>query len=261
MAISTEGAIGIGLTLLFGAGAGAMSAWPDQVWIGKTVMALSGAGIVALGFYYFREGLMSLWGSRRTVILIALMGGVLWFDYWYFSNYSTNGGIWHWHIQIGLQPPPSPAPPKPPAPAPPTPAAPWVSQDEIDGQQKLGHTLIKFSPEEILGWWVGGQNIGIYMSRWIKVDYPAATTPTPETLEKKDYYVIQMNIRSGSYFSRGSFSAYFDPKKWGDRLIYFRQGERLKAYCQFQGIERTVLSKDYGGSYADKMTGLNCELP
>jgi hypothetical protein len=261
--ISVEGSFGILLALIGIGGAGALFVLPHPYadYVGWSLIGIAFAGAVLLAIYHVIAAgwlkSLSLSRTRTAVVGLAAAAAVLGFDYWYSSNYSTNGGIWH--IQIGIQPV-KPNPPPPPLPPPP-PAQPWVTQDEIDSQQKLGHQLIKFSPEEILGYWVGGQNIGIYMTRWIKVDYPAASTPTPETLEKKDYYVVQMNIKSGSYFTRGSFSAYFDPKKWGDRLINLRQGERLKAYCQFQGVDRTTLSKDYGGVYSDKLIGYNCDLP
>ena len=53
MAISTEGKIGIGLTLLFGLGGGAVIVAPEQqVWIGWVVIAFSLLGLVVLGVHH-----------------------------------------------------------------------------------------------------------------------------------------------------------------------------------------------------------------
>jgi hypothetical protein len=53
MGISTEGKIGIGLTLLFGAGAGAVMVAPEQqVWIGWILIIVSAIGFVLLISYH-----------------------------------------------------------------------------------------------------------------------------------------------------------------------------------------------------------------
>ncbi len=53
MAISTEGKIGIGLALLFGAGSGAMMVAPNHLEIGWSLIAFSLAGLIALGWHHF----------------------------------------------------------------------------------------------------------------------------------------------------------------------------------------------------------------
>jgi hypothetical protein len=244
MQISGEGKIGIGLGLLSLAGAGAIVIAPQHTEIGWGMIAVAAIGAILLGYHHF-DNRMERRGS--IFLIVAIVCAVI-FDSWYF-----------WTTYRSQPTPPPPAPTAKPSPPPP-PKLPWLTDEETEQQKKLGHApLIIFSPEEILGLWANGQNIGIYLFKWIKVDYPAVSTPTPETLEKKDYYVVRMNINSGSFFSRGSISAYFDPKKWGDRLLTLRQGDRLKAYCQFQGFDRTVLSKDLG-IFSDKMIAYNCDL-
>jgi hypothetical protein len=55
MAISTEGKIGIGLTLIFALGAGAVIVWPDQKLIGWAIVGLAGLGLIMLAIYHFWE--------------------------------------------------------------------------------------------------------------------------------------------------------------------------------------------------------------
>jgi hypothetical protein len=55
MAISDEGKIGIGLTLLFGAGTGAVLIAPQQqTWIGGALIAISVVGFVLLAIHHIR---------------------------------------------------------------------------------------------------------------------------------------------------------------------------------------------------------------
>lgn len=55
MAISTDGKIGAGLTLLFGLGTGAIAIWPEAKSIGWATVSVSIAGLLWLAFYHFRS--------------------------------------------------------------------------------------------------------------------------------------------------------------------------------------------------------------
>jgi hypothetical protein len=71
--------------------------------------------------------------GRSFVIVGAfvLAMGCLWIDYWYYSNYSLNGGIWH--ISIGMPPAAPNAPEKPSRPAvPPEPLPSLPIQSRLD---------------------------------------------------------------------------------------------------------------------------------
>lgn len=199
-------------------------------------------------------------GSRSRIALIAILGtaAVLWSQHWYYSNYSTNGGIWH--VQLGL-PPTAPPPPKVPEPSKPLPpAAPWVTQEDIEQQQKLGRTLIIYSPEELTAMWVGRQNLTIYQYKWIKTDYPMEGVPYPEKIDKKEYYVVKMRTRSPRLIGVAQILAYFDPKKWSDRLLLLRNGDHVKAVCQFVGFQQGEEQSAYGGIRPDNLIAYECEL-
>jgi hypothetical protein len=92
--------MGIGLTLLFGAGMGAIMVAPQQLWIGWTIIAFSAVGLAGLLLYHLRGHLVALGRQRTAAIGLFGIAALLGADYWYYSNYSTNGGIWH--IQLGL---------------------------------------------------------------------------------------------------------------------------------------------------------------
>lgn len=53
MALSTEGKIGIGLTLVFALGGGTVIVFPHAVWVGWATMILSGLGLIALTAHHF----------------------------------------------------------------------------------------------------------------------------------------------------------------------------------------------------------------
>jgi hypothetical protein len=76
MQISLEGKIGIWLALAGLAGAGAIMIAPEKLWIGWSLISLAALGSTALGFHHF--------GRRFAFIFVVT--GVLWFDYWYYSN-------------------------------------------------------------------------------------------------------------------------------------------------------------------------------
>jgi hypothetical protein len=190
--------------------------------------------------------------ARAATAIILVTGGALVLDYWYYANYSTNGGIWH--ISLGLKPPAPQA-----ATNPALPQRPWVTQDEIDAQQKIGRTLLIYSPEEIVHMWVTQENMTAFLEKWIKIDYPTAGIPVIETKQKKDFFVVRMNVNANSLLDEGRISAYFDPKKWGEQLLRLRPGERLRAICQFEYVQSTMVMPAYH-IQLDDLLAYNCDL-
>ena len=90
-------------------------------------------GLVLMAIYHFART------SRAMVIAVAIAvtAAMLWLDYWYYSNYSFNGGIWHISLSLGLSPAPPPNPPEqqqpsgpavPPTLPPPLPSVPIQSR-------------------------------------------------------------------------------------------------------------------------------------
>jgi hypothetical protein len=88
-------------------------------------------GAVICGFltiYFLKPEIIAL-GSRtflKAVIAVAVTGAILGQDYWYYSNYSTNGGIWH--ISLGINP--SQESPSGPSMQPLPPTTPIISRSE-----------------------------------------------------------------------------------------------------------------------------------
>lgn len=76
MQFSLEGKTGTLLALVGLAGGGAIMIAPEKLWIGWGLITVAAVGALALGFHHF--------GRRFAFIFVAL--GVLWFDYWYYSN-------------------------------------------------------------------------------------------------------------------------------------------------------------------------------
>jgi hypothetical protein len=64
MQISAEGKIGIAIGLIALAGGGAIMIFPDQFWIGETMMAIAAIGGVWLGLHHF--------GIRQQIIIPAI---------------------------------------------------------------------------------------------------------------------------------------------------------------------------------------------
>jgi hypothetical protein len=148
--------------------------------------------------------------------------------------------------------------PKPPAP-PPAQPPPWVMPYEIEQQQKIGRTLLIYSSTELTSMYALGQNLNAYLNRWVKIDDPILTLPVSETIEKKEYYVVRMGLDSGTIFGSDQIAAYFEPKKWGDRLLNVRTHDHLRAICQFVGFDRVLVNESYK-VYTHVLIGRNCEL-
>jgi len=229
--------------------------WVIVFYISAAILALCAGG---LSIDIIRGGAWRDWiagrlpASRLGVILAALIltGGMLWADYWYFSNYSTNGGVWH--LQIGMLPPAAPAPTVATSPEATKPAspAPWVSSEEIEKEQKAGRALINYSPSEILEMWSGGRDVNAYVNKWIKINYLFGTL-TFDTLDKKQYYMVRMST------PREYVSAYFDQKKWEQRLVLLRPKDRVQAYCLFRTISNFEYAKGY---FVGNLIASDCDL-
>ena len=108
--ISTEGKLGILLSLIGIGGAGALFVFPHPYadYVGWSLIAMAVVGLVLMAIYHFART------SRAMVIAVAIAvtAAMLWLDYWYYSNYSFNGGIWHISLSLGLSPAPPPNSPE-----------------------------------------------------------------------------------------------------------------------------------------------------
>jgi hypothetical protein len=231
--ISTEGKLGLLLGLIGIAGAGAMNRWPEQPWIGTALLAISAIGFVALGFYNFRTRLASLWGARRTVIALAMVTAVLWFDYWYYSNMPANG--WYWHLTVSfpvaaITPPSQPPPPPPVKP----PEKPWVTDDEVEQARKKDRVLVRYSPADLARMVMYNQrDIAVYRASWIKFS---------ETFQSVDF--VEMTDKTKVYGVKGTVSydptLLFEPKKWGPTLLTLKEGQHIEGVCQIVGVVERV---------------------
>jgi hypothetical protein len=168
-------------------------------------------------------------------------------------------GVWStwWFVCSPAQaavatPAPTSAPnasPKP-APSPPKPKPPWLSPEEMALQLSKGHPLLIYSPQELFDMLQSGQNLNVFLDRWVKVAGPTSSLPTQEKIQKQDFYRIELKLDVSRYFIQGKIAAYFDPKKYGEVLLSTRLGGDLQAACQLSKIEP---SKPYpnGSFYAD----------
>jgi hypothetical protein len=131
---------------------------------------------------------------------------------------------------------PTPAQPAPPAAQqPPQPPPPWVTQEEIEVARKEGHILINYSATELLKLWQQGQNIGLYLNKWIKIEFKFSA-PTQEVLNKKTFLVTDTQVPG--LYPQAYLSAYFDKEKTEAKLVSFKPGDTVRATCQFDRIDR-----------------------
>jgi hypothetical protein len=143
----------------------------------------------------------------------------------------------------------------PPVGVPPPPTS-WVTQEEIEAQRKLGRLLLNYSPKELLDLWGSGGNIGAYLNKWIKIDCAFPNNGlTVEPLNKKQYDVVKVVIQRN--FISAALSAYFDRKKWDEKLVLLRPKGSFKAICQFDRIDRTEPTK---GWPLDTLVAVDCDL-
>jgi hypothetical protein len=105
----------------------------------------------------------------------------------------------------------SPVPVPQPKPAPPPPK-PWVSSDNQDKQKKLGRILLVYSPSEIIAMYANGQDISIFVGKWIRIEGSTINVPVETKLQNKDYYVIGVQLGPIDMFNRANIAAFFDSK-------------------------------------------------
>jgi hypothetical protein len=155
-----------------------------------------------------------------------------------------------------MPPTPPPAPPKPTPPPPPP--APWVTPDEVEQQKQLGRTLLIYSPQNLFAMYEGGEDLSVFLNRWIKINGRTSTVPVSETFKNKEYYKVGLQLEAVGW-NRGVVAASFEPKKWGDDLIKIKPGESIRAVCQFASIDHKQLSPPYT-LYLDTFIVRDCEL-
>jgi hypothetical protein len=167
-----------------------------------------------------------------------------------------NGGIWHIQIGIPPKPPTQPSALIPPS-APPKPQ-PWVTtQDRNMAELVGGHSLVAYSPQELLQMAWRGENTDAFLNRWIKIDFDINATPVPMTIQNKQYLTLEFGIFRFGFFAVGSIVTYFDEKKWGDQLLALHKDDHLKAFCQFEGIDSVTISAN---SQRYTLKAFNCEI-
>jgi hypothetical protein len=144
-------------------------------------------------------------------------------------------------------------------PSPPPP--PYVTTDEIEAAQKHGRILLNYSPVEMIGLWERGQDIGLYLNKWIKIELRFAV-PTSQTVNKKKYLVIDGQLPSYA-FMQAFLSAYFDQEKWEAKLTSLRPEDTVRAVCQLNRIERKEDKRQVMGQiityYVDRIFAYSCD--
>jgi hypothetical protein len=152
-----------------------------------------------------------------------------------------------------VPPPPAPVkiapiPAAPVAPKPPPP--PWVSQEEIEEAKKAGRILLPFRPEElgIMSLSNGAESMTAYTGKWVKISNPFDHLSQKNLSDKKEYIIVSVR-------NTWSTTLLFEPKKWQERLVFFRPGDQLNAFCQLYGFEGKR-----GDVSGHLFIGTNCEL-
>jgi hypothetical protein len=111
-------------------------------WLGMTAPQIIIISICALA-------LLKAWEHGRlgtTIVAIAIVGAGIGWDWFYYSTMTAAP-------QVTSPAQPSTAPQSPIGKIKPTP---WVTQQEIDDQQKFGKILLTYSPKELLELWGRG---------------------------------------------------------------------------------------------------------
>ncbi len=183
-----------------------------ESWVTKSL--LLGAAILLILYWALRHRVHPIWRIDIGAGLICFFVYGYWRPIWDDFHEKHPKIVWGWwrpldfkssiprhafvHKPADRRPTPPPVATVPPAPKPSAP--PWVTQDEIDAQRKIGRPLLNYSPAELLTLWEGNQSISAYLGKWIKIDYPFSALLV-EVIDKKKYYVVQMNIESVSFTS------------------------------------------------------------
>jgi hypothetical protein len=223
-----------------------MSALWDWVLLGGIALMVSSA-VHGLATAHYRRG-----GSGLPPILILAGADVLIFAL-------ITSTFWAQTEPPRPSTPPPALPAQQPPPAPRVPPKPWVTDEEIAHEKLFGRTLLVYSPEELLHLWEEGQDLKIFIDKWIKVDGPSVGPPMSEPVEKKEYYLVQTNIKSERFMTVGLVALFFDPKKYADRLLMVRKGDRVQTYCQFEGVQHKDAA--VGQPFAfNNVIGYNCDL-
>jgi hypothetical protein len=129
-----------------------------------------------------------------------------------------------------------------------------VSPDSLGTACPLSGRNSTYRPVQILE--AGSGNIGAYLNKWIKIDYPFPDNGlTVETVDKKEFDTVKITLSFG--FISSGLSAYFDRKKWDAKLVLLRPKDDLKAICRFNRIDRSEPTK---GWLLDTLIASDCDL-
>lgn len=250
-----------GIAAVFATACLAFLAWafPDM----SRLVTIPGA-VIAAGF-----AVWFLWPEITTAGAIALKGGLLRavaalvlasaalaFAYWYYSHMKTNG--WYWHIQF-IFPTDNNIPAKPSEPMPevrPPPAAPtWLTPTDIAYVNLTSKTATAYSPDELLHMFATGHDTAAFVGKWIKIEYSLSSGPF---VDRPDTYGLAFGINSGSALVIGALKAYFDQKRWEAKLFLLKPPDKVRAFCQYEGVEEDT--KSIPPLVKDTMIVHSCEM-
>ena len=133
-------------------------------------------------------------------------------------------------------------------------AKPWVTQQEIDAQQRQGRLLLTLSPAEMLTLYATGgwDAISSYRGSLVKIDYPfERLTPDSAAI---GFDVTLLNIAANGT-SIGKLKAYFGPTSHA-KVLSLRPNDYVRGLCLFERVERDFI--DFS-SYP-VLIGYGCQL-
>jgi hypothetical protein len=108
--------------------------------------------------------------------------------------------------------------------------------------------------------YANGQDISIFVGKWIRIEGSTINVPVETKLQNKDYYVIGVQLDPINIFNRANIAAFFDSKKYGDVLLSMKPGSGIQAVCQFNRIEKQETSTVYNIN-VNTLVAYNCEAP